>query len=147
MLKHSETASELLVLRPNSSTTTKLQLVADLKEMAISPISCKKELEANNTSWEKTTKIWSTRRKFALWAGTNDPICAITWITTNCLRKVDFPDPLGPVTIKQRKKFESFGTKWKSCELSKTGCRPWMTTIGPSGANSGRTKELLTVTT
>ena len=84
----------------------------------------------------------STTPIFALFAGTNEPICAIKAIRAVCLMYVDLPAMFGPVIMSvlffEQSSRVSFGTNGAPSEnFSTTGCRPPLIIISSELSTSG----------
>ena len=92
--------SKVLVPRPISSRITKERSSAWLSIVAVSLISTMNVDCPLARLSEAPTRLKSlfTTPIFAEVAGTKDPICAIIVIIAFCRKKVDLPEPEGPIT-------------------------------------------------
>ncbi len=129
--------SNVLVPRPISSNISRLRLVALFSMPATSLISTINVLcpPERLSDAPMRVNILSTMVIAAFFAGTNEPMCAISVIIATCLKYVLLPAIFGPVIISRRLSFWSsctlFGTNAPFIPLSTTGWRPSTMFIAP----------------
>ena len=137
--------SKVDVPRPISSRMSKLFFVAQRSSSDTSVISTMNvDCPADRSSLAPMrVKMRSTTPMWALCAGTNEPICAMSTISATCRIYVDLPAIFGPVMMLTRSSFApmwvSLGTKNASPRIfSTTGWRPSWIWITPLSSTVGR---------